>query len=131
MQSGVCRYRNQTLNGNWYEDRLDVGKCHPALARTGKHSETPMKFQDAPNMYMSTAREAYIKPRLETKIPDVSMINATNITKASDRSPQKGVVPAHEAGREFSLYTTTNSTYGGRDADSLDRAMVPNQVKLM
>lgn len=126
-------YMNQTLIGNWYEDRLDDAKVgiDPRRLRTGGAGETPIKMRvpriSTDDFYRSSNMEAYTEPPRQRPVPSYNLINRSTLRHTmTDRSvPDQGwtsTIPKHDDNRNLRLLHTTNhSTYGGPYAEKAEQ----------
>lgn len=111
----MASYTNQTLIGNWSEDRLDKDKAlvDARFLRTATMSKPPIKMgPDDPNMFRTVSKE-YTKPPRPRPDTTVSMCTIQTIGYTLDH-PTALSMPHHtDAHDERQLYTTHNTVYGG------------------
>jgi len=122
-------YKNATLVGNWYEDRLDKSKPPmPELERTGKYRETPLKMvETTPDMYVSTSHAQHRGGRPLKAAPQPQLLTQSNMFESLEHRtppkmlPKKGfgaVLPTHDPEEQRRRwYTATHSSYGGQYAE--------------
>mmetsp|Transcript_14628 Transcript_14628/g.20767 ORF Transcript_14628/g.20767 Transcript_14628/m.20767 type:complete len:243 (+) Transcript_14628:43-771(+) len=120
-------YTNQTLIGNWYEDRLDDSKVghDPRKLRQGTVGETPIKMQrPVEGFYRTQCMQTYQRPKRLRPQSNVSIVNMNTVrnTLLQDRSVPPRVynapLPRHGPDRDIQeMYTTYHSTHGGKHAE--------------
>lgn len=117
-------YSNVTLNGNWYEDRLDVSRLgkDPRLLRTNNVSEAPIKMSrpvDRPNV--TIAMESYRIPGRQRKDIAVQQINKDTVSYVYNKQPAENL-PRHGPDRDLrELKCTSHVSYGGPYASNSGR----------
>jgi hypothetical protein len=128
MAQAVCRYKDHTLIGNWYEERLDEKRAHPTMVRTSLYNETPVEVQEASDRFISQASRTHSRQAPLPKIPDYSFVNMSTIKHVMNARAPERPIPSHDRTREMREYTTTSHSYhGGRDAADPSRRVIPER----
>jgi len=139
-------YKNSTLVGNWYEDRLDNTKAYnPELQRTGKYGQTPLEMANpVPDRFLSISASSHCLESSSGSLsaailnpPDRYLANSNNpysfvnhktinnisatrvIAEGVPAGGFGAVLPRHPPDHfTRQLKTTTHSAFGGKYGDN-------------
>lgn len=122
-------YSTPTLNGNWFESRLDLTKDVPSNVKR-RLSNAPISMGPYPDRWKTTTNSLHCRPATNPTYVPARMINFSNYHKSPVQ--EQGVssaLPHHSKDRVTrEMSVSSHSAYGGPYADKPENTRVPADI---